>query len=150
HWLNLACRYSPVVSRAGLPLTIRGHDFTPSADLIGSLQHDDTVASLYLPPHIAAAHRDHDKVRSMSASFNGDLYYPGAAKDPRLVVRYGPALPSMDYLSFFQTAQACPRHRFVLVVAACAANERYVEELASCNRSLGSPVELHVDLPSEQ
>jgi hypothetical protein len=150
HWLNLACRYSGLVARTGRPLTVRGHKSALSPDSIASLQHDDAVAGIYLLPEVAATYSGYDKVHSMGPCFDADLYYPSVAKDRDMVIRTGVALPYTEYRSFFQVARACRRHRFVLAVTTCPVHERFAEELEAHNRSLGSPVELFVDLPAEE
>ena len=85
------------------------------------------------------------KVRPVRSAFHGDLYYPGK-KDPRLVVRTGAALQNKDLESFFPVAKQCPDHQFVLVLGRALDAESYVEKYIEHNRSLGSPVDLRVNV----
>ena len=150
HWLHSAVQYSGEIHKAGLPLTVRGHGFEVTRRHVMSLQRNPTVRAIYLFPHLSRLFSGASKVRPMTTAFNGDLFYPGARKDRRLVVRTGPGLPTKDVQAFFDVAQQCPDHRFVLVLARCNGQERFLEKVDAYNRKLGNPVELRTNQPVEQ
>ena len=151
HWLNMAARYRDAVAEAKLPLTVRAHGFEYSTSLVAALLEDDVVRAVYLFPHHAVAYlaTDGAKVRALSACFDPDLYHTGS-KDTSLILRSAVGLPSKDLPAFIRIATRCPEHHFVLAVCRAARAEAYVEELAAYNRSLGSPVDLRVDLQHEE
>ena len=126
-------------------MTVRSHGPRPSPELMARLERDAAVAVIYLLPHVGAPYLE-GKVRPLPACFDGEQYYPELSKDRNLVIRFGPALAALEYRSFFQAAQACPDHRFVLAVATSPAHEDYAQELANHNRSLGNPLDIHLDL----
>jgi glycosyltransferase involved in cell wall biosynthesis len=150
HWLHSALQYGGAIRKAGLPLTVRGHGFEVTRRRVMALQRSRTVQAIYVFPHLARSFPSLNKVRPMTAAFNGDLFYPGPRKDRRLVVRTGSALPTKDVQTFFDVARSCPEHRFVLVLGRCNEHERFLEKVEAYNHKLGNPVELRINQPVEQ
>jgi len=150
HWLHSALDYASEIRRAGLPLTVRAHGFEVTRRHVLALQRRPEVRAIYLFPHMARDYAGSDKVRSVTTAFNGDLFYPDRTKDRRLVLRTAPGLPTKDLQTFFDVAQRCPQHRFVLVLARCNGQERFLDKVDAYNRKLGSPVELRLDEPAER
>jgi glycosyltransferase involved in cell wall biosynthesis len=150
HWLNVVARVRDAVARAGLPLTVRGHSFEFKRKTIERLQADPVVRRIYLYPRFISELASTDKVSPLSTPFPGHLYPPAREKDTRLVLRCGAALPAKDFETFFAVAERCPEHRFVLVVGRATGHEGYADELVALNRARGSPVEIHVNLQTEE
>jgi hypothetical protein len=150
HWLHSALDYAGEIRRAGLPMTVRAHGFEVTRRHVLSLQRRPEVRAIYLFPHMARDYAGSDKVRPVTTAFNGDLFHPGRTKDRRLVLRTAPGLPTKDLQTFFDVALRCPEHRFVLVLARCNGQERFLDKVEAYNRKLGSPVELRFDQPAEQ
>jgi glycosyltransferase involved in cell wall biosynthesis len=149
HWLHSAVQYGRQIARAGLPLTVRAHGFEVSRKLVATLERHSAVRHVYLFPHMAQRFVRSSKVRAMSAAFNGDLFYPSAQKDKRLVLRAAAGLRSKDLQTFFDVARRCRSHRFVLVLGRCNGQERYLDELVSRNRALGNLIDLRINLDAE-
>jgi len=148
HWLGTAFKYRALVASAGLPLTVRGHH-PGDADLdqIEPLHSDPAVGRIFLFPHLAARLGPRlGKVRVAAACFDPELYHPGGEKDPRLVVRLAPARQVKDLKLFLRVAARCPNHRFVMAVCRTIGSECHEQELLAYNASLGSPVDLRVEV----
>jgi glycosyltransferase involved in cell wall biosynthesis len=150
HWLHSALEYASEIRRAGLPMTVRAHGFEVTRRHVLALQRRPDVRAIYLFPHMARHYAGSAKIRSVTTAFNGDLFYPTRGKDRRLVLRTGPGLPTKDLQTFFDVARRCPGHRFVLVLARCNGQERFLDKVDAYNRKLGSPVELLVNQSAEQ
>jgi Glycosyl transferase family 2 len=150
HWLHSALKYSDAIGRAGLPLTVRAHGFDFNRRNVAALERSPLVQAIYLFPHLARLVPGSSKVRPMNTAFNGELFYPVPKKDPRLVVRTGPGLPTKDLQTFFDAALKCPEHRFVLAVARCNEYEGYLDKLSAYNRKVGNPVDLRFNLSAEE
>lgn len=151
HWSSKALEYCSVVGSAGLPMTVRDHAFDITERIIAGLDWHQPVERIYLFPHLAAQFGQFGKVRAIPAAFNGELYRPGDAKDERLVLRVGAAIPKSKALeTFFEVATLCPDHRFVLALVTCHRLEHYPAEVAALNASLGNPVDLRFDVPTEE
>ena len=148
HWLHKACDFREAARRAGVPLTVRGHNFDHDTERVATLDADPAVLGIYLFPHFAAAFPGLAKVRALPVAFDPVLYHPGPPKDRRLVLRAGPSLPSKDLELYLRVARRFPRHLFVLAVARTPGD--YADTLAEHNRSLGSPVDLHINLSHEE
>jgi glycosyltransferase involved in cell wall biosynthesis len=151
HWLIQALKYADIVRAAGLSLTVRGHGFEVTSDTITSLEQHPGVSAIYLFPQFAGENLQlRPKIRPMTACFNPKLYAPAAGKDPRLVVRVACALASKDLQSFIHLAQRFPDHHFVLAIVKAQGLERYVDEVVALNESLGSPVDIRVNVSFPQ
>lgn len=151
HWLHMAQRYSAKMQAAGLPLTVRGHGYEFSPEVVAILDQNPVIRAVYLFPHLAArCYGISEKIRPFPATFNPSLYRPSQNKDRQLVMRTGAALPTKDYLTFMQAARLCPDHRFVLVL--CRENKPgvYLQEIIAMRDQLGAPVEIHTDWQHEE
>jgi len=149
HWLNMAAKYCREGGVTGLPITVRGHAFEFTTQLVAELDGHPAIQGIYLFPHLAAEFASSEKVRTLPVSFDPSLYRPGRQKDLRLVIRTGCALPTKDYLGFLRAAQLCPEHKFKLVLCHAYLKEDYLDEVVEINRQMGSPVEILVDLQHE-
>lgn len=150
HWTSCALKYRPLTAAAGVPMTVRDHGFDLTPERMKKLLQGDSVARVYLFPHLARSLPASDRIRAMPVAFNGGLYPCGIAKDPGMVLRVGAALPTKDFATFFAAAQRCPDHRFVLALVPCAGKEAYLDELKAYNASLQRPVDLRVNLQAEE
>lgn len=150
HWIDFAARHLDTVARAGVPATVRGHGFEFNTGHASELLSHAGIQGLYLFPHYEAQVAERPRMEAMNAAFNGDLYYPEFRKDRRLVVRAGSAKPTKGVRTFIDTARLCPSHRFVLILGRLPRLGHYVDEIQEYNRQAGSPVEIHVNLPTEE
>jgi len=149
HWSHRAEHYADAVAAAGLPMTVRDHAFDLDPSLVRRLGRDGVAKRIYVFPHWLARLPRVGALRALPVGFSGDVYTPSASKDRQLVLRVGAALPTKDFDTFFHAAVHCPEHRFVLMVVLCQGEEAYVEALQRKNEALGHPVELHVNVPTE-
>ena len=149
HWLNKGKKYRDVIRRADLPMTVRGHSFEFGSRTVQKLAKDAGVASIYLFPHFAQKFAEHPKIHPMTSAFNSEFFFP-AEKNRRLVVRTGAGKPTKGLESFFEIAQRCPEHQFVLVLGRLPNLDGYVEQLLEKNRQLGSPVMVKINLSNEE
>jgi len=150
HWLSYGETYGRQLQRSGLPLTVRGHGFEISTELAGRLARLDRIARVYVFPHFADACRPlKAKVLAVPAAFNPDYYFPQRAKDRRLVLRTACALKTKELDTFMRVAEMCPSFRFVLVLARGHKVEWILDEMIECNRRMGNPVELRVNVQRE-
>src|SRR5262249_45611692 len=151
HWLNMAAKYRHEVWETGLPITVRGHSFDFSTELVGELVRDPIIQGIYLFPHWAAkCGSPSEKIRQLPVVFVPSFYSPVSKKDARLVVRTGCALPGKDYLGFLRVAQLCQHYKFSLVLCHAYMKEDYLDEVVEMNRQMGSPADLFVDLQHEE
>jgi glycosyltransferase involved in cell wall biosynthesis len=151
HWLHMARKYGPMIKEKGLAVTVRGHSFEFTENLVKELDQDPVIQAIYLYPHRAALFpRTSRKVKSMPVAFNPDLYRPSKNKNRRLVMRTGAGLPTKDLPCFLETAKLCPDHHFLLVLAYAFQREDYTDEIIEMNRRAGSPVEVRVNLQYEE
>lgn len=150
HWLHSVFDYRDIISRSGLPLTVRSHGFEYSPETLRKLQSDHFVQSIYLFPHFADQAENRYKLVPVRSGFNGDLYYPNPNKDRRLVLRVGAALPTKDLETFVQVAKLCPKHRFVIVLGKVNGPQHYLKEFLAFNESEGNPVEVHTCMQADE
>jgi glycosyltransferase involved in cell wall biosynthesis len=150
HWLHSALQYADAVAASERAMTVRGHGFEFDRSVVRRLLAHPAVAAVYLFPHYAAYFRRNPKLRAMPSCFDGDLYHPEEAKDPRLVIRTGAALATKDYELFFDVAAACPRHTFVLAIVRCLQVEEQVERILALNERSGGRVDVRVNVPTEE
>lgn len=151
HWLHMARKYAPMIKEKGLAVTVRGHSFEFTENLVKELDQDELIQAIYLYPHRAALFpRTSKKIKSMPVAFNPDLYRPSKNKNRRLVMRTGAGLPTKDLPCFIETAKLCPDHQFLLVLAYAFQREDYTDEIIEMNRRAGSPVEVRVNLQYEE
>ncbi len=151
HWLHMAEKFGPLMKKANLPLTVRGHGFEFSTEIVSRLDKNKQVHGVYIFPHHADRCRSTSrKVRPMQVAFDPELYYPCEEKDRRLVMRTGCALPTKDYATFFEIARLCPDHHFLLVLCRAYLKEDYLDEVIRMNREFGDPVEIKINVQHEE
>jgi glycosyltransferase involved in cell wall biosynthesis len=151
HWLHIADQLRLQLKAEGLPLTVRGHGFEFTTEVVKRLDRDKTVRGIYLFPHYADLCKSSSgKIRSTPIGFDPDFYHPCKAKDRRLVVRTAAGLPTKNFQAFFETAALCPDHHFVLAICHVYLKEDYVDEVIKMNERMGNPVEIRVDLQHEE
>jgi hypothetical protein len=147
----MAEKFGQQLNKAKLPLTVRGHGFEFSTEIVSKLDKNKTVRGIYIFPHFAALCRSSSgKLRPMQVAFDPELYYPCEEKDRRLVMRSGCALPTKDYETFFKIARLCPDHRFLLALCRAYLKEDYLDEVIKMNHEFGDPVEIMVDVQHEE
>jgi glycosyltransferase involved in cell wall biosynthesis len=149
HWLNIAERYHERIARAGLQMTVRGHGFEFYPDMLQRLLKNSGVQRINVFPHYVPPQADL-RIRPMNSAFNGDLYYPPPEKDSFLVVRTASGKAAKSVETFIDVAAQCPQHRFVLALGVLNQLAHYAEEIQAYNRRLGSPVEIRVNVPTEE
>ena len=86
----------------------------------------------------------------MPACFSSTRFFPRLQRDRRLVLRAGACLPTKDLDLFIRTAALCPEYKFVLALASITALPALPAEFRTLNRSLGSPVDIRVDVQYEE
>lgn len=148
HWLHVGVDIAAEVARTGRTMTVRGHSFEHHPHRIHHLLGHSFVEAVYTFEHFCHGN-DSPKLRPLNVSLNGDLYHPGE-KDRRLVLRTAAGLPYKDIGTFLQVATRCPEFRFVLALTKVHTHEAFLEELAERNASLGGPVEIRIDVPTEE
>ncbi|HEX6238643.1 MAG TPA: glycosyltransferase [Acidimicrobiales bacterium] len=146
HWLHKGAEYRPVVRAAGLPLAVRGHGFEHDHGVIDGLLDDPGVV-VHLFPHLLGTRAAHPRLRRLPVAFDQERFPPAAGKDRSLVVRTGVALENKDYDTFFEVAERCPDHRFVLALCHAYQVEEQLEQIMARRDERGSPVEVLVDVP---
>lgn len=145
HWTKTAYRYRKAARRMGVPLTVRGHWHFNTRHM-SELQADETIARMYLFPHILKWLGNHsDTIVSMPACFYPIWYSPADVKERDLVVRTSATKQAKDLEMFVKVAKRCPDHRFVMILCKLGKN-KYFDDLVEFNRGLGSPVEILHDL----
>lgn len=150
HWLQKGDAYGAVVREAGIPLAIRGHGFDYDDGLIDRLL-DDPGTMVHLFPHLHHRYgKPHPRLRSLPIAFDQQRFPPATGKDRRLVVRTGVALHTKDYGRFFEAAEACPEHRFVLALCHAYQVEHELEEIVACRDEMQAPAEIVIDVDPEK
>jgi glycosyltransferase involved in cell wall biosynthesis len=150
HWLHVAHRYAPVAAAYQLPVTVRGHGFEFTDELLAGLVEDDSVQRVYAFPHMAEnGDAAKPKVRCVPVAFNSAWYVPQTSKDSKLVLRCGAGLPTKDLLTFVDIARLCPDHTFVLAIANVLGQEEFYAQLQEHNLQAGGPVEIRFDVQLE-
>ena len=143
HWLHMSEKYGAELQAAGVPLTVRGHGFEFSPELVARLDKNPTIKAAYIFPHFASECASlSEKIKALPVTFNPALYPPSHDKDRRMVMRTGCALPTKDYATFMRIALLCPDHRFVLVLCQAYMKEEYLDEVIALRDQLGAPVEI--------
>jgi hypothetical protein len=148
HHLEQALGFAPVVAAARLPMTVRAHGFALDEARLDAIRDQPALAAVFHFPHMTgpAVAGAHPKVRPMTACFDPAVCHPGAAKDPRLVVRTGLASPTKDLATFLRLAARFPAHRFVLMPCWSYGMPHHLDELLALNRALGEPAEIRPNL----
>ncbi len=151
HWLSFAKSQIKDLTGFGLPITLRLHGFDSSPEgLADFLSHEEVTAIYAFPNQIARYGISDPRLKSTPAGFDSTLFLPSQQKDRRLVVRTSAGIPSKDLPLFFEAARRLPEFRFVLAVVTCYKMESYIQELLAIHESMGSPVEIRLDVPREE
>ena len=151
HWINIGVKHAPAAAAHGIPVTVRCHGFEVTVDTLRLLLAQPGVAAVHLFPHqIATLGVVDARLRPLPVAFDTALFRPVAQKDRRLVVRTATALPAKDFALFFELARRMPEYRFVLAACTAFEMEHFPPELRALAESMGSPVELHFDLPQAE
>lgn len=149
HYLPVAGTYYDLVP-GNIPITVRGHSFDWSPDMLRKIAEIDSVKRIYLFPHFAAQVRGEAKVRALPVAFHPreDL---GGKKDRKLVLRLAAGLPTKGLSDFFEVAERlADDFKFVLGVSRAGSGDGYPEELIEKSRKMGGIVDVRVDvLPDE-
>lgn len=138
---------------AGIPLTVRGHDFGHMDEWVRGIADSPRVLRVFIFPHFAARHSGNQKVSPMSACYDETLYGVSVRpKDPGSVVRLAPGLPGKNLEGFLRIAKACPGFRFTLgmVRTYVAPNEGYADRIIELNRTLGASVDIRVNVSHDE
>lgn len=149
HWLHSALQWAPTIESFGAAITVRGHGFEYGNDLVAQLLAQPAVRAVYLFPHQIETIPAHDKIRSLPAGFNPDLFGLGP-KDRRLVVRTAAGIATKDLEVLFDVAERRPEFDFRLIVARAVAHESFVDHLVRENRRRGNLVRMIIDVSHEQ
>ena len=148
HWLYVGVDAAAEVGKTGRTMTVRGHSFEHGQERVAQLVRSYAVEGVYLFPHFLDRD-DSPKLQKLNVSVNAELYFP-EEKDRRLVIRTAAGLPYKDIVTFLETAARCPEFRFILAVTHVHTHEAFLDELRDRNESLGSPVEIWHDVPTEE
>lgn len=148
HWLSFALSQDALLGRLDVPVTIRMHGFDVTQENFREVLGKPWLHAVYaFPAQLALLGSSEPKVKPVPVAFESELFRPHPTKNHRLVVRTGACLPSKDIALFFELAKRLPRHRFVFAGVTCNEFEPYVDELRRLRDEMGSPVELHFDMP---
>lgn len=147
HWLPMI----PVVlvEGLGLPLTVRSHSFEFNQAVVKSYAFHPSVAALFAFPHLVELTfrgADTGNVIPLVSAYDERLFYP-EEKVRATVVRATAGLPTKDIDSFLDVAKACPEAKFTLITSRPKEDSSYVTNLLGRNASMGSPVEILVEVP---
>jgi len=149
HYMPVAEAYYKSIPRP-IPITIRGHSFDWSSEMLRKVAAISSVKKIYLFPHFAVQVKDEEKVRALPVAFHPreDL---GGKKDRKLVLRLAAGLPTKGLSDFFEVAERLTDDfKFVLGVARAGGAEGYPEELSEKSRKMGGIVDVRIDvLPDE-
>lgn len=152
HYLHLARKLAPSLSRRGLQMTVRMHGFEYAPKIVRELARHRSVARVYLPPHTAEQHADEPKVAPMAIAFKGAWYAPPTRrpKDRRLVLRASPGMAAKQLWTVVDMALRCPWHRFVLLLATIDGHQPELEEAIRYNDERGQPLTIWRDVPQPE
>jgi glycosyltransferase involved in cell wall biosynthesis len=118
HWLTLAAEYADPLSKAGLPVTVRGHSFDAFPGNVKHVAAMGCVRKIWLFPHFAKHHQDLKCVEPLPVAYNAGFFSPGAEpRERRRVVRAGAGLPGKGLMDFLQVARLCEREGFEFLLA---------------------------------
>ncbi|MFO0989385.1 MAG: glycosyltransferase [Alphaproteobacteria bacterium] len=134
-----ADRHRAALAAAGVPVTVRDHDFEPSPELVRRVLEIPHLRRAYLLPGGAAPPRD-EKLASMAPCFDTALFRPARRKDPKLVLRAASQLTRGAAAFVVDLAKRLPEHRVVLAIARGA--EADADAVRALAAGSGSPVEL--------
>jgi glycosyltransferase involved in cell wall biosynthesis len=130
HYLMFARRYDKLLEGIDVPMTVRGHsfDFTPA--LVGEATSIARVKKVYLFPHFARL-TPHEKVVALPVAFDSSRFKPQPQKDPMMVLRLGAGRPGKGYDDFFAASKACLGFKFIVALATCDDDPRFLERLTA-------------------
>jgi glycosyltransferase involved in cell wall biosynthesis len=147
HWLHKGLDYLPVTTAAGVPHVVCTHGFEYEPELVARLLDGGAVVHTF--PHLVdPAWAGHPRLLVGATMFDDERWRPvdPADKDPRLVVRTAAGLLTKDIETFLLAANACPEHRFVLVLGHAKLVEERTELLVRRADELGSRAEIQLDV----
>jgi glycosyltransferase involved in cell wall biosynthesis len=147
HWLHKGLDYRATTEAAGVPHVVCTHGFEYEAGLVAQLL--DRGAVVHTFPHLVDPTWAHHPRLIVSATmFDDERWRPvdPSDKDPKLVVRTAAGLLTKDLDTFLLAANACPEHRFVLVLGHAKLVEERTELIVERAAELGSRAEIRLDV----
>jgi glycosyltransferase involved in cell wall biosynthesis len=150
HWLPIVPNV--LVEGLGLPVTVRGHSFDFNPTIARSYAFHPAISAVFLFPHLADATfrgTDQGKAVQLVAAYDERLFYPDP-KEKSTVVRATASLRGKDIDSFLDVAALCPEVKFTLFASRPKEDTAYLVNLLGRNASMGSPVDIQVEVPQAQ
>jgi glycosyltransferase involved in cell wall biosynthesis len=148
YWSHFAEQNLGALLATGVRVTIRGHGFDFSPDLIKRLMDRPEIERFYLFPRHAAALPSSSRVTAIPAAVPLERLRPGT-KNRTLVLRASAALPTKGLELFVRAAKRLTSFTFVLCLA--RANDREFEDRFSAFvRKQGNPIDLRFDVPYDE
>lgn len=145
HFLSELLRMKEDVEASGLPVTLRGHSIDHSTEYLDTVIGKPWMKRLWLYPHFAEKYA-REKVEALPSCYDPKLYFPGQIKEPDSVVRACAGIQYKNVESFIRIASMVPEKKFRLIFAWNARFPRYKDLIFDLNASLGSPVQILVNL----
>lgn len=150
YFLNNAERMLPEIAPSGLPHVVRAHSYDFDHARLARVVAHPAVDRVLVFPHMADEVETAGRAKLVKLPVMYDpAYYPGRgiAKDRRLVLRVASSLDTKRLAQFFAAAQACPDHRFVLILGqGYDFNRTALAALQALNARQPRPVEILVNL----
>jgi glycosyltransferase involved in cell wall biosynthesis len=150
HWLNIYEKYSRMLSKYNIPITIRTHGFELSTQLIKTMSMRK-IKYILVYPHFYDS--KNNKLLKSLVPFNPKIHYPPPTfhyKDTRLVIRVGSGLPTKDIILFLKLANEIDDFKFTLCIIKCSHMEYYIDELINENKKLGGKCNILINVPREE
>ena len=148
HWANYVLNHARLYYRYKIPVTLRVHGFETTTALLKKLSVKKFLKAIYVFPQHRKAIK-HPKIKVLPSTFSTKLYGPYALKDPKKVIRTGPALPSKDIHFFIDLAKICPEFEFSLVLATCSNMQSYAQQILDYANKVQSPCKIYRDVPHD-
>lgn len=147
HYFTVADQHRATLAAAGVPVTVRGHSFDQTPELVRKALEMPNLRRAYVLPGDTAADLPRDaRVRRMAPIFDTALFRPARRKNTKLVLRASACLPQNAVAFIIHLAKRLPDHRVVLALARGTGLEREVEAMQALKAETGSPAELLIDV----
>ena len=148
HWSHYAEQNIEALLATGAHLTIRGHGFDFSPELIDRLLRRPAIKRIYLYPHHTAQCPQSPKILAAPVALPVERFRP-EQKNRKMVLRAAAMLPTKDLELFVRVAKRLPEFQFVLCLARVH-DFGFAAEFLKFVEEQGSPIDLRFDVPHEE
>jgi hypothetical protein len=148
HFHSVLLRQEELLSKMGIPVTLRGHSVDQSRSQLEILINRPWLKRIYCFPKFAEQFLGHPKIKPLTSTYDPRLYYQ-SPKDTKKVIRTGAGLPYKALEDFVKASTLCPDHKFTLVFGSPVHKSNYIDSLNALNQSLGGHTDIKVDLTHE-